>query len=48
MSDTDLGSLDALSLARLFKSRDASPIEATRALLSELRASIQRLMPMSM
>lgn len=36
MSDTDLGSLDAQFLARLFKSRDTSPIEATRAALERI------------
>ena len=36
MSDTDLGSLDAQTLAHLFESREASPLEATRAALERI------------
>ncbi|MBR9904612.1 MAG: amidase, partial [Gammaproteobacteria bacterium] len=36
MSDTDLGSLDAQTLAHLFKSREASPLEVTRAALDRI------------
>lgn len=36
MSDTDLGSLDAQALTQLFKSREASPFEATSAALERI------------
>nr|WP_299379586.1 amidase [uncultured Halomonas sp.] len=36
MSDTDLGLMDAGRLTKLFKSRDASPLEATRAALERI------------
>ena len=36
MSGTDLGSFDAQTLAQLFKSREASPLEATRAALERI------------
>ena len=36
MSDTDLGSLDAQTLAHLFASQEASPLEATRAALERI------------
>ncbi|WP_340146471.1 hypothetical protein [Halomonas sp. PA16-9] len=36
MSDTDLGSLDAQTLAHLFASREASPLEATRVALDRI------------
>ena len=36
MSDTDLGSLNAQTLARLFENGEASPLEATRAALERI------------
>lgn len=36
MSGNDLGSFDAQTLAQLFKSREASPLEATRAALERI------------